>query len=1030
MKTCELFLVYLQLVIFLTLNLQFMHACSSSNETDQLALLKFKEGISSDPHQVFNSWNHSLPFCQWHGITCSGRHYRVTSLVLKGYNLIGSISPYIGNLSFLRVLNLQNNSFNGEIPSEVGNLFRLYQISLNNNTVKGEIPINLTRCFNLRIIELSWNNLIGKIPVELGSMIKLEVLQISANNLQGKIPPSLGNLSSLTFLSAGMMKLEGNIPNELGQLTGLRFLGFAANNLKGILPSSIFNISSLNTLSLGKNKLNGSLPTNIGITLPNLQRISIGDSYFSGSIPNSFCNASQLMVLELSGNNFMGQIPNCLGNLQSLWRLNVQANNLGYNSTSDFAFLTSLKNCSNLKFLALTSNNFGGALPSSVANLSIQLDKLNFGGNQITGIIPGALENLINLILLNLCNNLFTGVIPPSIGKLTKLQRLYLGGNRLSGQIPLSIGNLTHLSLLSISQNNLEGNIPISIRNCQSLQYLDISKNNLIGSIPKEVFHLPSLSQYLSLSHNSLTGELHADVGKLTNINALDFSANMLSGGIPRTIGSCLVLESLYMQGNFFQGIIPSSMASLKGLQKLDFSQNNLTGEIPKDLQNLQFLMYLNLSFNDLMGEIPIEGVFKNASAISLMGNNKLCGGIPELHQRTCSTNTMKKGKSSAIKLAIIIPCLILSVLLMLAFVLAYRRRESNKKAFPPANEMDRLVKISYKDLYDATSGFSSDNLLGSGSFGFVYRGFLNQMEKVVAIKVLNLGTKGASKSFVAECKVLRTMRHRNLVRLFTYCSSIDYKQNEFKALVYEFMGKGSLEKWLYQDVHDNYPSRNLDLLQRLNIAIDVASALHYVHDLCDIPVIHCDLKPSNVLLDDDMVAHLSDFGLAKLLLNTNDASQTHTSSIGIRGTIGYMPPEYGMGGIPSKEGDVYGYGILVLEIFSGKKPTDKIFEDQLNLHNFVKDALPERLMQITNPIILSREMKETPASNTEIDEQIEIHVEAESSIAKEKDCLLSIFKVGVACSMESPNERMKMRDVVKELHLIRSNFLGVRIYG
>lgn len=239
------------------------------------------------------------------------------------------------------------------------------------------------------------------------------------------------------------------------------------------------------------------------------------------------------------------------------------------------------------------------------------------------------------------------------------------------------------------------------------MQYLDISKNNLIGSIPKEVFHLPSLSRYLSLSHNSLTGELHADVGKLTNINALDFSANMLSGGIPRTIGSCLVLESLYMQGNFFQGIIPSSMASLKGLQKLDFSQNNLTGEIPKDLQNLQFLMYLNLSFNDLMGEIPIEGVFKNASAISLMGNNKLCGGIPELHQRTCSTNTMKKGKSSAIKLAIIIPCLmILSVLLMLAFVLAYRRRESNKKAFPPAKEMDRLVKISYKDLYDATSGF------------------------------------------------------------------------------------------------------------------------------------------------------------------------------------------------------------------------------------------------------------------------------------------------------------------------------------
>ncbi|XP_058004359.1 putative receptor-like protein kinase At3g47110 isoform X2 [Hevea brasiliensis] len=1009
MKIFEIFLVYLQLVIFLSSNLQFMHVHSLANETDQLALLKFKARISSDPYQIFNSWNHSLPFCQWYGITCSRRHQRVTSMVLKGQNLTGSISPYIGNLSFLRVLNLRNNIFNGQIPQEVGNLFRLQAFNLQNNAIQ-----------------------------ELGSLEMLEVLLMCINNVNGKFPASLGNLSSLAILSAAWMELEGNIPHEFGQLTGLEFFAVMGNKLSGIFPSSFFNISSLNEFSIAENKFRGSLPNNIGITLPNLQRIGIGDNLFSGSIPNSFCNASQLELLDLSINNFEGQVPNCLGNLQSLFRLTVSDNNLGYNSTNDLDFLTSLKNCSNLQELGFDINKFGGVLPNSIANLSVQLEKLYFGNNQIRGTIPEALENLINLILLAMEGNLFTGVIPSWVGKLRKLQNLFLYGNRLSGQIPSFIGNLTQLSLLSISRNNLEGNIPESIRNCQSLQKLDISGNNLNGSIPKEVFHLRSLSLYLDLSYNSLTGVLPVDVGKLTNINELDVSGNMLSGEIPGTIGSCSSLEYLFMQENSFQGIIPSSLSSLKGLQGLDLSRNNLTGEIPKDLQSLHYLSYLNLSFNDLMGEIPINGVFRNASAISLIGNNKLCGGVPKLHQPKCPTKAMKKGKSIAIKLAIIIPCVIFCVLLMLASMLAYRRKVSKKSSSDALKELDRLVKVSYKDLYDATSGFSADNLIGSGNFGSVYKGFLNQMERPVAIKVLKLGTKGASKSFVAECKVLRTVRHRNLVKLFTYCSSIDYKQNDFKALVYEFMGNGSLEKWLHHDIHNNNQSRHLNFFQRLTIAIDVASALHYVHDLCEIPIIHCDLKPSNVLLDDEMVAHLSDFGLAKLFLNTNDASQTQTSSIGIRGTIGYAPPEYAMGGTVSKEGDVYSYGILVLEMFSGKRPTDKIFGDLLNLHNFVKDALPKRLSQITCPTLLSRGMEETPTRNAETEEQIEIYAETEprnngnlsqTSISKEKDCLLSVFKVGVACSAESPKDRMSMRDVVKELHLIRSIFLGVRIY-
>jgi len=161
----------------------------------------------------------------------------------------------------------------------------------------------------------------------------------------------------------------------------------------------------------------------------------------------------------------------------------------------------------------------------------------------------------------------------------------------------------------------------------------------------------------------------------------------------------------------------------------------------------------------------------------------------------------------------------------------------------------------------------------------------------MIAVKVLNLQQKGASKSFVAECNALRNVRHRNLVKILTCCSSMDYNGNEFKALVYEFMENGNLDKWLHHDRDNESPPRYLNLLQRLNIAIDVGFALHYLHDHCETPIIHCDLKPSNVLLDNDMIAKVSDFGLARIIFTTNDVSQDQTSTVGIKGTIGYAAP-------------------------------------------------------------------------------------------------------------------------------------------
>lgn len=204
---------------------------------------------------------------------------------------------------------------------------------------------------------------------------------------------------------------------------------------------------------------------------------------------------------------------------------------------------------------------------------------------------------------------------------------------------------------------------------------------------------------------------------------------------------------------------------------------------------------------------------------------------------------------------------------------------------------------MPYRALHKATNGFSEENLIGSGKFSSVYKGISDETGTAIAVKVLKLQVKGASKNFIAECTALRQIRHRNLVKVLTSCSSIDYHGNDFKAIVYKYMENGSLEKWLHRHenkvVDENHVPRRLSLFQRLNIAIDVACGLEYLHHGFGTPLIHCDLKPSNILLDNNFVAHLGDFGLARFLVNQVTSTQysSEASYGGIKGTIGYVAP-------------------------------------------------------------------------------------------------------------------------------------------
>ncbi|GLU02944.1 hypothetical protein SLE2022_201740 [Rubroshorea leprosula] len=979
------------------------------NATDHMALIAFKSKISNDPYGLLKFWNDSIHFCQWEGITCSRRRDRVTILDLSSGGLVGTLSPSIGNLSFLREIILYNNSFHGDIPSEIGRLFRLKTLSLSHNSFKGELPSNLSHCSNLNVLRVHDNKLEGKLPTELASMSKLTNLSIDDNHFTGGIPPFIGNLTNLVSFSAAGNDFEDNIPDALGRLRSLRLLVLGENNLSGKIPPSTYNLSMLSVFYVNDNQLEGNLPWDIGLTLPHLTSYGIWGNHFSGQIPVTLSNASKLEGVNLSKNNFSGKVIVSFGQLQNLREVRSYSNQLGSKEADEMNFLTSLVNCSKLETLDFGENQLQGRLPKSIANLSNQLTIFHLGGNKLFGDIPPWLGNLVSLTALALYDNQFTGKVPEEIGQLERLQVLVLGKNQLSGEIPNSFGNLTILIQLGLEVNQLTGSIPSSLGKCQHLEELALGGNDLSGSIPKELFNISTFTIGLDLSSNHLVGSLPSEVAELRNLDLLAVANNMLSGEIPNSLSGCISLEFLYLHINQFRGSIPESLSSLRGIRVIDLSINNLTGKIPQYMEKLA-LEYLNLSFNNFEGEVPTKGIFKNASAISVEGNKKLCGGIVELGLPKCSIRATKKGELSHMHIIIIVVSL-LGVIIISVFLLCWTKRK-NRDQSSRFSLKEPLRQLSYQSLLKATDGFSSTNLLGKGSFGSVYKGVLEEDGAHVAIKVLDLLYRGASKSFMAECEALKNIRHRNLVKIITSCSSIDFQGNDFKALVYELMPNGSLDNWLHASAHETNNGqsrvRSLNLLQRISIAIDVASALDYLHYHCGKPIVHCDLKPSNVLLDNDMTAHVGDFGLAKFISSESTMSN-QSSSVGVRGTIGYAAPEYGMGSEASIHGDIYSYGILVLEMMTGKKPTDNLFEGGFNLHHYARMTSPDQIVEIVDPKLV-----EEPEA-TIINRQ-------RSRFNIIMDCLVSMIRIGVACSVESPQDRMLTSTVLKELHLIKNN--------
>ncbi|XAR51188.1 Non-specific serine/threonine protein kinase [Bertholletia excelsa] len=574
----------------------------------------------------------------------------------------------------------------------------------------------------------------------------------------------------------------------------------------------------------------------------------------------SLTNASMLVQMELSDNFFTGTMPMNLGDLRQLKYLNLAFNQLTNEPGKlELGFMNSMVECRMLQYIVLAGNPLDGVLPESVGNLSSSVENFIAHCAHIQGQIPHGIGNVSGMLTLILVGNNLTGNISPEIGQLTQLQRLILQENKLQGSIPKELCNLVNAGEIMLPKNDLSGSIPSCIGNLSKLQRIFLSSNKLKSTVPSAFWVLKGLLE-MNFSQNSLEGEVPPEIGNLKAVYIIDLSGNKISSQIPSTVGELNMLKYLSLSNNSFQGPIFSSFSNLLSLEFQDLSLNSLSGSIPTSLETLLCPKCISISFNHLQGEIHSGGVFSNSSAMSFIGNRDLCG-LPKFKVPICASNNQKGSRDNKLLLKLIIP--LISSATLLAALVIWWIKQGKETATMPADLPPTFMHpvISYHELERATNNFNASNLLGVGSYG--------------SVKLLNLMHEKAFKSFDIECELMRRIRHRNLVKVITTCSN-----EELRVIVLQCMPRGSLETWLHKEDHF------LTLLQRINIMLDVAMAVDYLHHGVDEPVVHCDLKPSYVLLNKNMVAHVGDFGISKILANNGLTTQTETL-----GTIGYVAP-------------------------------------------------------------------------------------------------------------------------------------------
>ncbi|XP_047264664.1 LRR receptor-like serine/threonine-protein kinase EFR [Capsicum annuum] len=762
-------------------------------------------------------------------------------------------------------------------------------------------------------------------------------------------------------------------------------------SLAGIISGHLGNLSLLSSLDLAENSFHDKIPPQLS-RLTRLQYLNLSFNYLTGEIPVNLSHCVNLGSLVLDHNNLVGQIPHQVGSLTKLQKLNFRNNNL------TGVFPGSLGNLTSLEELYLTYNNLEGEVPASLAQLT-KLRLLGLSVNSLSGEFPPSLYNVSSLELIALSFNNFSGNLRSDLGHyFPNLQRLYLGDCQFIGSIPSSLANASKLLQLDFPANNFTGTIPKgfgnlrnllwlnvrrnhlgygkrddldfvnSLTNCSSLQTLHFGDNQFVGTLPHSTVNLSSQLQRLLIFGNRIGGGIPREISNLVNLNLLDMGNNNLTGRIPDSIGRLTNLGSLNLGSNLLTGVIPSSMGNLTELVYLYLPRNKLEGNIPSILGNSNQLLRLDISDNHLTGTIPQQLVALSSLTKIYAFYNSLTGPLPvyignwsHLTYLDFSYNNFSGMIPRSLG-----KCLSLGEI--------YMKGNSLQGTIPNLEDLQDLQSLD----------LSLNNLSGP---------IPHFIANLTSLHSLNLSSNNLEGE-VPVTGIFSNLSADAFVGNSNLCGGIQQLH---------------LQPCVHQETQKTRKKHVLPLKFILTIVFAATFSIHQ----CPTPMIHCDIKPQNILLDEDLTAHLGDFSLVRLIPGFSNAPESHLfSSLGVMGTIGYAAPEYGMGSQVSILGDMYSFGVLILEIFTGRRPTHTLFQASSSLHHFVETGLPEKVMEILDKTVFHGEMTDGE--------------EYWGSIKKEQmECLVGILEIGVACSAESPRDRLTMRQVHSKLTLIREKFLA-----
>lgn len=838
------------------------------------------------------------------------------------------------------------------------------------------------------MLKLSTMAIKGTLSGDIGQLTQLQSLDLSYNtDLGGPLTPNIGNLKQLATLILSGCAFSGNIPQELGNLPLLSFLALNSNKFSGTIPPSIGKLSNLYWLDLADNQISGHLPISNkkspGLDLLiNTKHFHFNKNQLSGNIPvNLFSSQMQLIHILFDSNNFTGEIPASVGLVQSL------------------------------EVLRLDRNSLEGSVPSSISNLT-SINELNLANNRLSGPIPD-LKGLNNLNYVDLSNNTFEATEAPAwLSTVQSLSVIVMESGGLYGQVPQKMFSFPGLEQVLLSNNAFNGTLDMGDSFSSQLQIVNF-QNNSITSVTLGSFY----KETLILVDNPVCNKQLANTVycRLQQQPLTPYSTNLSNCGPkacpqdqslnPQSCECAYPYEGvLIFRAPFFRDVTNSTL-----FQQLE---RNLWTKLDLNPGSVYIGNPFFNSDNYLQVQVklfPSAGMYFNRADILKIGGDLskqifkpppvfgpyyFIGSPYPFPGGPAKGGSMSTGAIAGITVG----CIVLIVGLVVVGIYALKQKKRAERAMVlskpfaswgsadndagGAPQLKGSRWFSFDELKKSTNNFSEANEIGSGGYGKVYKGTLSNGQ-MVAIKRAQQGSMQGGLEFKTEIELLSRVHHKNLVGLVGFC----FEQGE-QMLVYEFIPNGTLRENLMGRGHIQ-----LDWKRRLRIALGSAKGLAYLHELANPPIIHRDIKSTNILLDENLNAKVADFGLSKLVA---DANKGHVSTQ-VKGTLGYLDPEYYMTQQLTDKSDVYSFGVVMLELITSKQPIEKgkYIVREVRMAMDGNDDKHYGLKEIMDPII--RNAPNLPGFRR-------------------------FVELAMQCVEESAASRPTMNDVVKEIEIMLQN--------